>query len=158
MLLYEIADAFEKEKVPYALVGGYALALHGIVRATVDVDFVVSLKEKHLEAAEKILLKLGLTSRLPLRAREVSQFHEEYRTKRDLIAWSFVDFKDPSRQVDLLIFPLIKDVKSELISVHGQKIRVATKKSLLAMKRLANRAEDQLDIKKLEEAIRNEKS
>lgn len=32
MLLYELTDAFEKAKLKYALVGGYALALHGLVR------------------------------------------------------------------------------------------------------------------------------
>jgi len=38
MLFYEICDAFKKNKIPYAIVGGYALALHGIVRATIDIE------------------------------------------------------------------------------------------------------------------------
>jgi hypothetical protein len=157
LLLLELVKIFEKEKIPYLLVGGYALALQGIVRATMDVDFVVSLKEEHLVKAEKTLNQMGLQARIPVRAKDVAQFHEEYRLQRNLIAWSFVDFRDPSRQVDLLIHPPLKSLKSETISVHGIKVRVATKKTLLEMKRAANRPEDQLDISRLEEALRHEK-
>jgi hypothetical protein len=157
VLLLEIVRKFEAEKIPYLLVGGYALALHGIVRATMDVDLAVSLDEPHLTKAEKVLNDLGLQSRIPVRAKDMAQFHEEYRKNRNLIAWSFVDFRDPSRQVDLLIHPPIRSLKSEVISVHGTIIRVATKKTLLEMKRAANRPEDQLDISRLEEALREEK-
>ena len=145
-------------QVPYLVVGGYALALHGIVRATVDVDIVVSLKEKHLIKVEKVLHDLGLQSRLPIDAKEIAQFHKEFRVKRNLIAWSFVDFKDPTRQVDILIYPPIRLLKSEIISVHGTKIRVATKRSLLAMKQAADRPQDQLDIQKLKEALSEKKN
>lgn len=157
MLLLELIGSFDREKIPYILVGGYALALHGIVRATMDVDFVVSLEESHLMKAEQALRELGLQSRIPVRAKDLAEFHEEYRKHRNLIAWSFVDFQNPSRQVDLLIYPPIRALKSEIISVHGTRIRVATKKALLKMKRAANRPEDQLDILRLEEALREEK-
>ena len=154
-MFIELCRAFNQEKIPYAVVGGYALALHGIIRATVDIDFVVSLDEKHLKTTEGLLKKEGLQSRIPIRAQDVAQFHEEYRKNRNLIAWSFVDFKDPTRQVDLLIFPYLNDLETEQISVHGVKVRVATLKSLLKMKRLANRPEDQLDIQKIQEALQN---
>lgn len=158
MFFLDLIKKFEEEKVPYILVGGYALALHGIIRATMDVDLVVNLTEPHLERAEQVLGSLGLQSRIPVTAKEISQFHEEYRKVRNLIAWSFVDYKDPTRQVDLLIHPPLRSLKSQLISVHGTKVRVATKKTLLNMKRVANRPEDQLDIARLEEAILDEKT
>lgn len=157
MFLLDIVQALESSGVPYVLVGGYALALQGIVRATVDVDFVVSLKEKDLIAAERALNGLGLTSRIPVRAVDMARFHQEYRSEKNLVAWSFVDPRDPTRQVDLLIHPPLKTVKTQLVSIHGTKIRVATKASLLDMKRLANRPEDQLDIQKLEKAMGDEK-
>ena len=34
MLLYEIYDVLKKAEIKFAIVGGYALALHGLVRAT----------------------------------------------------------------------------------------------------------------------------
>lgn len=157
MLFLSLIQHFEKEKLPYILVGGYALALQGIVRATVDIDLVVSLSENHLIKAEKIMNELGLQSRIPIRAKDLAQFHEVYRKERNLIAWSFVDYKNRSRQVDLLIYPPLKSLKSELISVHGFKVRTATKKTLLEMKKESNRPQDQFDILKLEEVLREEK-
>lgn len=37
-----IVELLEKERVEYALIGGYALALQGIVRLTEDVDILVA--------------------------------------------------------------------------------------------------------------------
>jgi hypothetical protein len=61
MFLYEVIDAIESVKIKYALVGGYALALHGIVRATMDVDLVISLSLKDFELVEQALLKKTTT-------------------------------------------------------------------------------------------------
>ena len=53
MLIYEIHKAFEEHKIPYVIVGGYALAFHQIVRATVDVDLIIKLDLDTFEKAEK---------------------------------------------------------------------------------------------------------
>jgi predicted nucleotidyltransferase len=39
--LLHVLKAFEDERLEYALVGATALALHGIVRATEDVDLFI---------------------------------------------------------------------------------------------------------------------
>ena len=158
MLFLRLITSFNDKKIPYVLVGGYALALHGIVRATIDIDFVISLTEKDLSKAEQILKNLGLQSRIPVGPKEIAQFHEEYLAQRNLMAWSFVNFKDPTQQVDLLIHPPIASLTSQLISVHGVKVRVATKFCLLQMKKISNRTQDQADIEALEEALIDEKS
>lgn len=154
MLLIELARRLNEKKIPYAVVGGFALALQGIVRATMDVDIVVSLKESHLKSIVALLSELGLESRLPITASEMSKFHKEYRTKRNLIAWTFVDFKNPSRQVDLLIEPPLTAIRTENIPVQGIPVKVATKSALIKMKKVSNRPIDLIDIKRLEEAIR----
>ena len=46
MLLFRVTDALKKSGVKFAIVGGYALALHGAVRGTVDLDLVISLRKK----------------------------------------------------------------------------------------------------------------
>lgn len=156
MLFLEICRRFNSSKIPYMVVGGYALSLHGIVRATVDVDFVVSLKERHLGKAETILQELNLTSRLPITSKEVASFHAEYYRQRNLIAWSFTNLRNPIEQVDLLIFPPLKSLKKQIISVYGTKIPVATPESLLKMKTTSGRPQDKLDIIRLKELL-NEK-
>ena len=157
MLLYEITDAFEKANLKYALVGGYALALHGLVRATMDVDLVLRLKLKDFELAEKCLSKLRLTSRLPLRAQDIIKMRVEYIENRNLLAWSFVDYQDPSRQVDILITTDLEDLETERISVGGRKISVVTLEQLKAMKLASGRAQDLIDVENIEKKI-NENS
>ncbi|HEY8269813.1 MAG TPA: hypothetical protein VIG33_02925 [Pseudobdellovibrionaceae bacterium] len=97
MLLYQITDIFDISKIKYALVGGYALALHGLVRATMDVDLVLNLKQSDFEQAETALGKIDLQSRLPIRAQDIIKMRKEYIENRNLIAWSFVDYKNPTR-------------------------------------------------------------
>ncbi|AHI06302.1 hypothetical protein BDW_09010 [Bdellovibrio bacteriovorus W] len=156
MLLYELTDAFEKAKLKYALVGGYALALHGLVRATMDVDFVLSLKQVDFELAEKTLKQIGLQSRIPVRAEDIIKMRKEYISERNLIAWSFVDFNNPSRQVDILITKDLKDIKTEKVSVGGRKIVVATLKEILQMKKEAARPQDLIDVENIKRKL-NEK-
>ncbi|AFY01355.1 nucleotidyl transferase AbiEii/AbiGii toxin family protein [Bdellovibrio bacteriovorus] len=157
MLLYQLVDKFQYEKIPFTLVGGYALALHGIVRATMDVDFVLNLKLEDYQKAETALASLGLQPRIPVRAQDIIQFRKEYIEERNLIAWSFVDFKDPSRQVDILITKNLKDLDVVKISVAGRRIPVASLKELLKMKLESNRPQDQIDILRIKEVLNEKK-
>lgn len=153
MLIYDVIDQFQKSKLSYAVIGGYALALHGIVRATMDVDFVLSLRLKDYELAEKALGEIGLQSRLPVRAQDIIKMRNEYITHRNLLAWSFVDYKQPSRQVDILITKDLRKLKVEKVSVAGRKISVVTLKELLKMKLEAGRPQDLVDAKNIQEKL-----
>ena len=91
MLLERLCDAFEKEALPYALVGGFAVALLGAPRGTLDIDCIIRHTEEDFEKCERALRGLGFQPRLPVTAKEVFQFRKEYIAKRNLIAWSFVN-------------------------------------------------------------------
>ena len=156
MLLYEVVDALGNAKLKYAVVGGYALALHGIVRATMDVDLVLQLSLRDFQSAEKALRGIGLQSRLPLRAADVINLRQEYIENRNLIAWSFVDFQNPVRQVDILITMDLRDLAIEKISTGGRKISVATLEQLLVLKKSAGRPQDLLDVRRIAEKLKNE--
>ena len=41
MLITQLCHSLEEHQIRYALVGGYAVALYGAVRGTVDIDFVI---------------------------------------------------------------------------------------------------------------------
>ena len=157
MFLYELTDAFAASKLKFALVGGYALALHGLVRATIDVDFVIKLTQNDFELAEKTLNRLGLQSRIPVRAQDLIKMRNEYIEERNLIAWSFVDYKNPSRQVDILITRDVSSMQVEKISVNGRKIPVASLKELLNMKEVAGRPQDLVDIQNIRAKLNEKK-
>ena len=146
MFLYEISDAFDSQDLPYALVGGYALMLHGMVRATIDVDLVLNLKLADFEKAERIFSTLGLTSRLPVKGHEVYKMRHEYIENRNLIAWSFVDYANPSRLVDVIITHDRRKMKVQKVLVGGRLISVISLEDLLKMKIAAGRPQDLVDV------------
>jgi len=53
----EIATRFDEAGLHYALIGGFAIAMRGVQRATVDLDFLLSLDD--MERADGILRALG---------------------------------------------------------------------------------------------------
>ena len=55
--LKELVTALNEEQVPYALCGGLAMAVHGLPRATVDIDFVV--QPADLERVVRLAKGLG---------------------------------------------------------------------------------------------------
>ena len=54
----EVIRAFERERVEYILVGGVAVDIHGIVRATEDVDFFVRPTATNVERIRAALRSL----------------------------------------------------------------------------------------------------
>ncbi len=158
MLLFELVDAFQSKKIKFAIVGGYALALQGLVRSTVDIDVVLSLKFSDFRNAEIALKEIGLVSRVPVRAQDVISMREEFIQKRNLIAWSFVDYDDPGRQVDIIITEELKDLKIKTISVGTRKIPVATFEELIRMKTISGRPQDLVDIENIRERLSGKKN
>jgi hypothetical protein len=156
MWFIKVIQELNRSKVEYAIAGGYAVALHGAVRGTVDIDLVLVLTEKNLLAAEKALMNLNLQSRIPVTAKEIFNFRKEYLQKRNLIAWSFVDSKDPSRVVDLILTDDLKKLSSVKKKMAGLQVPVLSIKSLIQMKKAAGRPQDLEDVKALEEI--NEKN
>lgn len=150
MFIVELCQSLEKAKLDYAIVGGFAVALHGAVRGTFDVDLVICLKEDDFILAEKVMGKLGLKCRLPVTAKEVFQFREEYIKNRNLIAWSFSDPQDPTRLVDILVTEDLSKMKSVKMKVQGKALKIISKKDLIKMKKKAGRPQDLEDVRALE--------
>ena len=94
-LMERLTSAFDREGVRYGLVGGYAVALHGAPRGTIDVDCIIRHTEADFEACERALRTIGLEPRLPVTAKEVIKPRDDYIQRRNLIALSFVNPTNP---------------------------------------------------------------
>jgi len=149
MWLLRVAKAFDRSRVPYAVVGGFAVALHGAVRGTVDVDLVIRLRESDFRRTEKVLIGLGLHSRLPVTASEVFRFREEYVRNRNLRAWTFVNPSRPSEIVDVILTEDLAGMEIERLTIQNQIVRVASIADLIRMKQGTGRPQDREDIKAL---------
>ena len=53
MFIHDVCTALDKAKIPYAIVGGYAVALHGAIRGTIDVDIAIHWTLKNLRKCGK---------------------------------------------------------------------------------------------------------
>ncbi len=153
MFIKQIIDAFQKYQVNYALVGGYAVALHGAVRGTVGIDFVIQLDRGQFVAAEQALVSIGLQPRLPVAASEVFDFREEYIRNKNLTAWSFYHPVNPLEMVDILITEDLGQIQTVLKKLDRINIRVASIPDLIRMKKIAGRPQDIEDIKALEKLL-----
>ncbi|MEW6055966.1 MAG: nucleotidyltransferase [Bdellovibrionota bacterium] len=151
MFLIEVCQALNKAKINYAVVGGYAVALHGAVRGTLDLDLVLSLNKQSFLLAEKVFFGLGLQPRLPVTAEQVFQFRDEYIKNRNLVAWSFFDPIHLAKQLDVIITDDADKMNAQTIVVQGIRVKLASIKSLIEMKTRSGRPQDLEDIKALQE-------
>ena len=149
MFLARLVSALDQGKVPYAIVGGYAVALHGAVRGTVDIDLVLRFTKKDFQAAAEAFLSLGLVSKLPLEAGEVFDFREEYIEKRNLIAWSFYNPSVPSEVVDVVITHDLRVMKTLSIRAGKLIIKILAIDDLIRMKESSGRPQDLEDVRAL---------
>jgi hypothetical protein len=150
MFVQHVIDSLERHKVRYALVGGFAVALHGAIRGTVDIDLVITLDKAQFRRLEAAMESIGLIPRLPITADELYDFREEYIRNRNLIAWSFYHPSNPLEVVDVLITEDLRNLKTVTKTVGQQKIRVASIADLITMKKKAGRPQDLEDVRALE--------
>ena len=149
MFIERVVAGLRQEGVRFAIAGGYAVALHGAVRATADVDLVVALSEENLVAAESALNRLGLRSRLPVKADEVFRFRQEYIRNRNLIAWSFVNHANPVELVDIILTEDLQAMKLDAIVIGRLEFPVVSRADLIRMKEKSARPQDLEDVKAL---------
>ena len=134
----------------YAIIGGYAVALHGAVRGTVDIDIALPWKLASLRSAENALNSIDLVSRLPISAEDVFRFRDEYVRNRNLIAWNFYNPGNAAEQVDIVItYDLVGKRRQRVNTVDGP-VHILNRGDLIAMKRASGRPQDLEDADALE--------
>lgn len=136
-----IVRRFASAKLRYAVAGGLAVGLHGYVRATQDMDFLMH--DEDLPKAGATLLQLGYRAN-----RDMQEFaHAGLSLKRF--------FKRQPKGDDLMLVDLLiptsarmQRVLEKAISVPFAKgsIRVVTARDLVRMKQLRGSAADKADI------------
>lgn len=53
----KICNALNEEGVKYVIVGGWAVILHGLARATIDIDIIIDGEEENIKCLKKALVK-----------------------------------------------------------------------------------------------------
>lgn len=153
VFLEKVISALNKRNIPYAVAGGYAVAFHGAVRGTVDIDIIVGIDEVTLVAVEEAMKTLGLVSRIPVTAKELSLFREEYIKNKNLKVWSFVNPSWPVDVVDIMILYNLKEFKTIKKKTAFGEISIVSLEDLIKMKEQAGRPQDLADIEALRKIL-----
>ena len=137
----ELLQLFEKHKVKYLLIGGYAVGVHADPRATKDLDIWV---ESSLQNGRNLLKALKLFGA-----------PTENLTENDIKNPGLLYiFGIPPLRVDILNRvgkEVFKNAYKErfLIKIGKTTISVVSKEALVRMKKAAGRPQDKADLKKL---------
>lgn len=150
MLVLTVAHALKEANVQFAIAGGYAVALHGAVRGTLDLDLVLRLDRQNFVAAAGALRGLRLEPRLPATAEEIFDYRAEYLKHRALRQWDFHGAEDPSQRVDIVLTHDLRALKVELVRDGDLELPVVSRRDLLRMKRESGRPQDLEDARALE--------
>ena|SRR5436190_24360021 len=138
-----ITEALNRAGIDYAVCGGWAMAIHGLPRATIDIDLMV--RAEDVERAFSVARVNGYeVEGLPLSfdngAFELRRISKIDKERRELVTLDFV-----------LVTDAYKDVWENREDVDSQfgVLKVVSRGGLVKMKLLSGREQDLLDIKKL---------
>ena len=141
-----IFAAFDRHGVNYVLVGGMAMAAQGLVRATRDIDVVVSVEARNID-------------RLKAALQELFNDPEIDSIRADELAGDYpaIQYVPPTGDFWIDILARLgeafqfADLESEELVVEGVRVKVATPRTLYRIKKDTVRPQDRLDAQALRE-------
>lgn len=147
----DIVSALSAAEIRYLIVGGLAVASHGYLRTTKDIDLVVALDRDNATAAFAALAKAGYSPKVPVTAAEFSdvRIRERLIKEKHMIVLQF--WRDESPDVGIFVREPF-DFDSEWANARLEHVtpnlqaRVVRLETLLKLKRQASRPQDLADI------------
>ena len=152
-MAFNLREIFEAlTDADYVVVGGFAVILHGHLRATRDLDLVIGFAPDNIVKACDALSAIGLRPRLPVTFQDFADpaKREDWFRHRNMLVFPLWDPTNPERSVDVFIHEpmdfasLLKH--SVVKDLDGVPIRVASVAHIIAMKQDAGRRQDLDDI------------
>ena len=139
--LQGVFSSFQKHDVKYVVIGGIASVLHGVPRATFDLDILIDATPTNAKRLLEALIEAGLGTAALI-------------TAEGLLAHEITIFKDRVRVDVQTRTPGIEFNEvwgnRDTMDYQGQIFYVLSKEDLIASKRAAGRAVDLEDVRLLE--------
>lgn len=147
-LLLRLFSALDEERVEYALIGGLAVNLHGVVRATEDVDLFVRVDAPNVERLKAALRRVFDDPEIDaIAADELAGPYPVVRYVPPGGAFSIDVVTRLGERVDF------GDLEVESRDLEGVRVRVATARTLYRLKRDTVRPIDAQDAARLRAAF-----
>lgn len=160
MQFLELLKEVEKSKIRYLVVGGIAVNLHGVIRPTKDVDFIVYLERKNLLRFIRLMCRLGYRPKVPVKPEEFAdeKKRQDWIKHKNMIVFSFYHSQDMMKVIDVFVkhpLPFEGMYKRRVRVPLGRlKISVIGIPDLIKLKEKADRLQDRSDIIALRQVMR----
>ena len=156
MFYVDLFSALARHKVDYLLIGGLAVSLHGVERATMDVDITVAMNPENLtsliEAAKE--LKLSPVLPVPFESLRDLELLRRWHAERNLEAFALRSADLTGVTIDVLLFPPVEFAgmasRADVFKVANVDIQVVSIDDLIALKQAVGRPIDLSDIEHLQ--------
>ena len=156
-MYYErVFKALQENKVRYAVAGGVALVLHGVVRFTADLDLIVDLERENLKRFIDVMKGIGYQPRMPVSAEDLLDPEKRiaWKQEKNMEVFSFFDQSQPMSLIDVFIEENIpfQEIGKDIVQVtaKGITIPVVSIPHLKRLKKISGRPQDLADIEALE--------
>lgn len=145
----KIIDALNEYKVDYVIIGGYAVILHGYLRATEDIDIVLKMTQENIVRFQEALFSIYNDS-------EIKEISFKELKKYPVIRYGTEDnfYLDIIAKIgERFSFDNIEIVAKK---INNTRIKFASAKSLYEMKKYTYREKDKIDLLFLKEKLKND--
>jgi predicted nucleotidyltransferase len=146
----EVIDALEKEQVDYILIGGFAVVLYGMPRATQDLDIFIKFREDNVVRLQKALHNVFNNKNVyeitftELQSYQVIRYGADEGFYIDILSKIGTAFS-------------YEDISYEVINVEGHQIKIASVETLCKLKENTYRAIDKADLIFLKKLLNDKK-
>lgn len=155
MFYLDLFSALNRHHVDYVLIGGLAVSLHGIERATMDIDVTVAMTPENLSALVGMARELGMTPMLPVELDTLTDIDQlaRWHRERNLEAFALRAPGAAGVTLDVLLFPPVdfSALREHAITLQAGTVPVvvASIDDLIALKQAVGRPIDLADIEHL---------
>ena len=163
MIYLELLKALEDSKIRYVVVGGVAVVLHGFVRATMDLDIVISLETSNAARFLQLAKEMGYRPKAPVPLEDFANpsKRKEWKETKGMLVFSLFHSKRVEELVDIFVeepIPFEDLYRRRVVTIVNETpISIASREDLKTLKKVSNRPQDLQDIAALDELDRRSK-
>ncbi len=142
-------------RVDYVLIGGLAVSIHGIERATMDIDVTVAMEPDNLSALVAMARELGMSPVLPVPLESLTDLDQlaRWHRERNLQAFALRAPGLAGVTLDVLLYPPVEygQLRKRAVTFQAGEVPivVACVDDLIALKQALGRPIDLADIEHL---------
>lgn len=148
----QLFQKLQQHQVRYLICGGLAVNIYGIPRMTADIDILLDFTDENLNKFETVIKQLLYQTTLPVSLKTFvnKEEREKAKAEKNLIAYSYFNSRSNYMNLDVLLDSPIafeelwatKDTRTN----DELTINLVSVQHLIALKKYANRKQDQDDI------------